>query len=93
MIIDGGSSSNSSLIYSFLKNNGIDHLDYVVATNPDDEHVGGLSGALNYASADMAFNPYDKRDKLVIQCIKNGQYNIFEVNAMLHVCGLTPLGN
>ena len=45
------------------------------------------------ASADMAFNPYDKRDKLVIQCIKNGQYNIFEVNAMLHVCGLTPLGN
>ena len=45
------------------------------------------------ASADMAFNPYDKRDKLVIQCIKNGQYNIFEVNAMLHVCGFTPLGN
>ena len=62
MIIDGGSSSDSSLIYSFLKNNGIDHLDYVVATNPDDEHVGGLSGALNYASADMAFSTVREYD-------------------------------
>lgn len=45
------------------------------------------------ASADMAFNPYDKRDKLVIQCITHGQYNIDEVNAMLYVCGQPLLGN
>lgn len=45
------------------------------------------------ASADMAFNPYDKRDQLVIQCILHGQYNIDEVNAMLFVCGQPLLGN
>ncbi|MCR5742974.1 MAG: macro domain-containing protein [Lachnospiraceae bacterium] len=45
------------------------------------------------ASADMAFNPYDKRDKLVIQCILHGQYNIDEVNAMLFVCDQPLLGN
>lgn len=43
------------------------------------------------ASADMAFNPYDKRDRLVIQCIENEQYNIYEVNSMLYVCNLTQL--
>ena len=45
------------------------------------------------ASADMAFNPYNKRDKLVIQCIMHGQYNIDEVNAMLYICGQPLLGN
>ncbi len=45
------------------------------------------------ASADMAFNSYNKRDKLVIQCLIHGQYNIDEVNAMLYVCGQPLLGN
>ena len=44
------------------------------------------------ASADMAFNPYNKRDKLVIDCITSGQYNIFEVNEMLFTCHLEELG-
>ena len=45
------------------------------------------------ASADMAFNPYDNRDKLVIQCIQNGQYDVNEVNAMLYLCQQPLLGN
>ena len=44
------------------------------------------------ASADMAFNPYDKRDKLVKQCLLNGQYNIIEINIMLDICKLTGIG-
>ena len=45
------------------------------------------------ASADMAFNPYNKRDKLVIKCIMQGQYNIDEINSMLYVCKQPQLGN
>ncbi len=45
------------------------------------------------ASADMAFNPYNKRDSLVIRCIERGQYDINEVNAMLFVCEQPLLGN
>lgn len=44
------------------------------------------------ASADMAFNPYDKRDQLIIQCLQRGQYDIDEVNAMLYVCNQPLLG-
>ncbi len=45
------------------------------------------------ASADMAFNPYNKRDKLVIQCIERGQYDIDTVNMMLFLCDQPQLGN
>lgn len=55
MMIDGGPSGKSDFIYSFLKSHGITHLDYIIASHPDADHVGGLSGALNYASADRAF--------------------------------------
>lgn len=50
MLIDGGDSKDSSLIYAYLKDNGIKHLDYIVATHGHSDHVGGLSGALNYAT-------------------------------------------
>lgn len=44
------------------------------------------------ASADMAFNPYNKRDRLVMQCIETGQYDIDEINAMLFLCEQPLLG-
>ena len=34
---------------------GIDHLDYVVATHPDTDHTGGIAGALEVATAGRAF--------------------------------------
>jgi competence protein ComEC len=51
MLIDGGGAASSSLIYSFLQRLGIDHLDYIVNTHPHEDHVGGLSGALNRVSS------------------------------------------
>ena len=62
MLIDGGNATDSDLIYAFLKNHGVKHLDYIVATHAHADHVGGLSGALNYASAAMAFCPVTEYD-------------------------------
>lgn len=62
MLIDGGNKSNSSLIYSFLKSHGITHLDYIIASHPDADHIGGLSGALNYATVGKAFCTTTQRD-------------------------------
>ncbi|MBR5796487.1 MAG: MBL fold metallo-hydrolase [Erysipelotrichaceae bacterium] len=52
MLIDGGNKSESSKIYTILKERKIDHLDIIVATNTNDEHIGGIAGALNYATYD-----------------------------------------
>ena len=54
MLIDGGSASQSSFLYAYLKERQIDRLDCVVATHPDEDHIGGISGALNYAKTDLA---------------------------------------
>ena len=42
MLIDGGNPQDSQLVYTFLKNKGITHLDYMVATHAHADHVGGL---------------------------------------------------
>lgn len=57
MLIDGGNSGDSNLIYSFLKKKGVSHLDYIIATHAHEDHVGGLSGALNYATVDTVYCP------------------------------------
>ena len=57
MLIDGGNRGDSSLIYSFLDSRKITHLDYVVATHSDEDHVGGLSGALRAATVGVALCP------------------------------------
>lgn len=53
MLIDGGDTDSSSKMYTVLKEAGIDHLDIVVGTHADADHIGGLAGALNYATADV----------------------------------------
>ena len=56
MMIDGGESSDSSLIYSYLtKTLGITHIDYMIATHPHADHIGGLSGALNACSVGVVY--------------------------------------
>jgi competence protein ComEC len=64
MLIDGGNADDSSLIYSFLENHGISHLSWIVGTHAHEDHIGGLAGALNYATVDVALCPvteYDSR--------------------------------
>ncbi|MGF0008560.1 MBL fold metallo-hydrolase [Eubacteriales bacterium SGI.150] len=62
MLIDGGEASESSKVYAYLKKLGVNHLDYIVATHAHSDHIGGLSGALNYASVDTALCPVTSYD-------------------------------
>jgi len=70
MLIDGGNVADSSLIYTFLKNHGIDHLDYIVCTHAHEDHVGGLAGALNYATVDVAYCPVKSYDSAAFNSFK-----------------------
>ena len=62
MLIDGGNAEDSNLIYSYLSQRNINYLDYIVCTHAHEDHVGGLSGALNYADVGTAFCPVTEYD-------------------------------
>lgn len=57
MLVDGGDPDDSSFIYSYLKENEIEHLDVIVCTHAHSDHAGGLAGALNSATVGTAYAP------------------------------------
>ena len=64
MLIDGGDSNKSDLIYTVLRDRDITHLDYIVVTHAHADHVGGINGALNFATVGTVISSateYDTR--------------------------------
>ena len=70
MLIDGGNAGSSDFLFSYLKQNGIEHLKYIVCTHAHADHAGGLAGALNYATVDTAFAPVEDYDNRAFQSFK-----------------------
>lgn len=57
MLIDGGNVGDSSLVVSYLAEQGVQELDYVVCTHAHEDHVGGLSGPMARYPAGQVFSP------------------------------------
>ena len=81
MLIDGGNKADSSLMYTLMRNNNISKLDIVVGTHAHEDHIGGVSGALNYATADLILCPVTEYD--------TDAFNDFKKYAVLKAGGIT----
>ena len=63
LMIDGGNVGDSDFIFSYLKNTmKLSHIDYMIATHPHEDHIGGLSAALNACTVGMLYSPVTEYD-------------------------------
>lgn len=70
MLIDGGNADDSNLVYSVLQRETEGHLDYVVGTHANEDHIGGLSGAFETDTADVTFCPVTEYDSKAFRNFK-----------------------
>jgi len=59
MLVDGGESSDSDIVYTYLKKHSVTELDYLVMTHPHKDHIGGIPGALHYATAKTVLSSFE----------------------------------
>lgn len=57
ILIDAGSKGNADTIESYLKRMNITELDYVIATHPHEDHIGGMSEIIKTFKTDCIYMP------------------------------------
>lgn len=57
MLIDAGVASSSTKIINYIKNLGYTKIDYVVATHPHADHIGGLSEVISSFDIGQIYMP------------------------------------
>lgn len=57
ILIDAGNESNGFEIVSYIKARGYQKIDYVIATHPHADHIGGMSAVINSFAIDKFYMP------------------------------------
>ena len=81
MLVDGGDNLHSWLVAGYLEYLGVTHLNYVIATHPDADHIGGLDVVLGKFSCDAFLMPEYERDT----------YSYRDLMQVLEEKNLTPI--
>lgn len=62
ILIDGGNTEDGSAVVSYLKKQGVDDLELLIATHPDEDHIGGLPAVLNAFAVEKVLDNGGKKD-------------------------------
>jgi len=57
MLIDAGNKGDGSAVVSYIKNLGYSTIDYLVATHPHEDHIGGMATVINSFNIGQIYMP------------------------------------
>lgn len=80
MLVDGGDNLHAWKLLSDLMYLGVEHLDYIIATHPDADHIGGLDVIIDHFSCDQV---------LISECEKD-TYSYNEFRAVMEEKDIHP---
>lgn len=71
MLVDGGDSKYTSKVVSYLNNQSVERLEYVIATHYDADHLNGVVAALNNYDAGVVIAPDYKAESKIYKSFTN----------------------
>lgn len=73
ILIDGGTSLTSDKLCAYLRRNGCTHLDAVILSHPDSDHIGGISSVIDEFGTDAVYQS-DLQDELAPDTFEYNRY-------------------
>lgn len=62
LLIDAGTNEDEEMVVSYLKEQGVERLDYVIATHPHIDHIGGMDAVIETFPVGTCFLPEETYD-------------------------------
>lgn len=77
VLIDAGNNKDEEKIVNILNELGIDKIEYVIATHPDADHIGGMDSVIQNFEIDTFFMANDTKDTKTFEDV---QYELEQNN-------------
>ena len=64
ILVDGGTDDSEHIVKSYLKKQKIKCIDYIIATHPDSDHIGGIDNIIKKFQVKSVYMPEQSTDSL-----------------------------
>ena len=64
ILVDGGTNDSEHIVKSYLKKKKIKYIDYIIATHPDSDHIGGIDNIIKNFQVKSIYMPEQSADSL-----------------------------
>ncbi len=89
MLIDASTNSEEETVINYISALGYSNIDYVIATHPHEDHIGGMDGVLNTFPVGEFFLPNDvattRTYEKMLEALENNGAKVVEAKAGVSV--------